>query len=71
MTRLEVPALAKAEKVLLGTVAVTAAGVGALGLASSFEAVSAASARWGFATPWMLPVGIDIAIRSSLPPICC
>ncbi|MFI2350364.1 DUF2637 domain-containing protein [Streptomyces sp. NPDC019443] len=62
MKRPEVPALAKAEKILLGTVAVTAAGVGALGLASSFEAVSAAGARWGFATPWMLPVGIDIAI---------
>ena len=29
---------------------------------SSFEAVSAAAARWGFATPWMLPVGIDVAI---------
>ncbi|MFF4230080.1 DUF2637 domain-containing protein [Streptomyces sp. NPDC001820] len=62
MTRHEVPALAKPEKVLLGTVAVTAAAVGVLGLASSFEAVSAAGARWGFATPWMLPVGIDIAI---------
>lgn len=62
MTRSEVPALAKPEKVLLGTVAATAAGVGVLGLASSFEAVSAAGARWGFATPWMLPVGIDIAI---------
>ncbi|MER7660688.1 DUF2637 domain-containing protein [Streptomyces sp. NPDC096193] len=62
MRRFEVPVLAKPEKVLLGTVAVTAAGVGVLGLASSFEAVSAAGARWGFATPWMLPVGIDVAI---------
>ncbi|MEU4093001.1 DUF2637 domain-containing protein [Streptomyces sp. NPDC026673] len=57
-----VPPLTKPENVLLGTVAFLAAGVGALGLASSFEAVSAAGARWGFASPWMLPVGIDIAI---------
>ena len=62
MTHFEVPTLAKQEKALLGTVAVMAAGVGVLGLASSFEAVSAAGARWGFATPWMLPVGIDVAI---------
>ncbi|WP_079148732.1 DUF2637 domain-containing protein [Streptomyces agglomeratus] len=57
-----VPALAKAERVLLGAVAVTAAGVGVLGLASSFDAVSAAAARWDFGTPWMLPIGIDVAI---------
>jgi hypothetical protein len=57
-----VPPLSKPEQFLLGTVAVLAAGVGGLGLASSFEAVSAAGARWGFASPWMLPVGIDAAI---------
>ncbi|MCX5130860.1 DUF2637 domain-containing protein [Streptomyces sp. NBC_00340] len=57
-----VPQLSRPELWLLGTVAVTAAGVGGLGLASSFEAVSAAGARWGFASPWMLPVGIDVAI---------
>ncbi|MFF4228004.1 DUF2637 domain-containing protein [Streptomyces sp. NPDC001820] len=60
--RPEVPPLAKPELWLLGTVAVLAAGVGGLGLASSFEAVSTAGARWGFAYPWMLPVGIDVAI---------
>ncbi|OLZ63958.1 hypothetical protein AV521_37565 [Streptomyces sp. IMTB 2501] len=57
-----VPPLSKPELWLLGAVAVFAAGVGGLGLASSFEAVSAAGARWGFASPWMLPVGIDVAI---------
>ena len=58
----QVPPLSKPELWLLGAVAVLAAGVGGLGLASSFEAVSTAGARWGFASPWMLPVGIDTAI---------
>ncbi|MGR8009241.1 DUF2637 domain-containing protein [Streptomyces hypolithicus] len=57
-----VPPLSRPETWLLGVVAVLAAGVGGLGLASSFEAVSHAAARWGFTSPWMLPVGIDIAI---------
>ncbi|WP_455362592.1 DUF2637 domain-containing protein [Streptomyces sp. SYSU K21746] len=61
-TQRAAPPLTKPETWLLGAVAVLAAGVGGLGLASSFEAVSAAAARWGFASPWMLPVGIDIAI---------
>ncbi|MFC8271646.1 DUF2637 domain-containing protein [Streptomyces sp. NPDC057271] len=47
---------------LAGAGALAAAGVGALGLISSFDAVSAAAARWGFGEPWMLPVGIDVAI---------
>ncbi|MFE0201852.1 DUF2637 domain-containing protein [Streptomyces sp. NPDC058985] len=47
---------------LAGFGALAAAGVGALGLISSFDAVSAAAARWGFGEPWMLPVGIDVAI---------
>ncbi|MFJ8010229.1 DUF2637 domain-containing protein [Streptomyces fagopyri] len=61
-TRPQVPPLSRPEKWLLGAVAVLAAGVGGLGLASSFEAVSEAGSRWGFASPWMLPVGIDTAI---------
>ncbi|MCX4587053.1 DUF2637 domain-containing protein [Streptomyces sp. NBC_01481] len=61
-TRPAVPPLTQPELWLLGAVAVLAAGVGGLGLASSFEAVSTAGARWGFASPWMLPVGIDVAI---------
>ncbi|WP_407565868.1 DUF2637 domain-containing protein [Streptomyces sp. 184] len=57
-----VPPLTRPETGLAGVAALAAAGVGVLGLASSFEAVSAAAERWGFGTPWMLPVGIDIAI---------
>lgn len=57
-----VPPLTKPELGLAGVGALAAAGVGALGLISSFDAVSAAAARWGFGEPWMLPVGIDVAI---------
>lgn len=57
-----VPPLTRPEMGLAGVGALAAAGVGALGLISSFDAVSAAAARWGFAEPWMLPVGIDTAI---------
>ncbi|MEU6877956.1 DUF2637 domain-containing protein [Streptomyces sp. NPDC046712] len=57
-----VPPLTRPEMGLAGTGALAAAGVGALGLISSFDAVSAAAARWGFGEPWMLPVGIDVAI---------
>ncbi|PWI43297.1 DUF2637 domain-containing protein [Streptomyces sp. ICBB 8177] len=57
-----VPPLTRPELGLAGVGALAAAGVGALGLLSSFDAVSAAGARWGFAAPWMLPVGVDVAI---------
>ncbi|MEU2539279.1 DUF2637 domain-containing protein [Streptomyces iakyrus] len=57
-----VPPLTRPEMGLAGVGALAAAGVGALGLISSFDAVSAAAARWGFGEPWMLPVGIDLAI---------
>ncbi|MGW2170063.1 DUF2637 domain-containing protein [Streptomyces sp. NPDC001705] len=57
-----VPPLTRPEMGLAGFGALAAAGVGALGLISSFDAVSAAAARWGFGEPWMLPVGIDVAI---------
>ncbi|MYT20016.1 DUF2637 domain-containing protein [Streptomyces sp. SID7760] len=57
-----VPPLTRPEIGLAGTGALAAAGVGALGLISSFDAVSAAAGRWGFGEPWMLPVGIDTAI---------
>ncbi|WP_030382324.1 MULTISPECIES: DUF2637 domain-containing protein [unclassified Streptomyces] len=60
--RAAVPPLTRPEMGLAGLGALAAAGVGALGLVSSFDAVSAAAARWGFAEPWMLPVGIDVAI---------
>ncbi|MFD7697516.1 DUF2637 domain-containing protein [Streptomyces sp. NPDC059805] len=57
-----VPPLTKPEMGLAGLGALAAAGVGALGLIASFDAVSSAAARWGFGAPWMLPVGIDVAI---------
>ncbi|MGW2467745.1 DUF2637 domain-containing protein [Streptomyces bauhiniae] len=57
-----VPPLTRPEMGLAGTGALAAAGVGALGLISSFDAVSQAAARWGFTDAWMLPVGIDTAI---------
>ncbi len=57
-----VPPLTKPEMGLAGVGAAAAAGVGALGLISSFDAISAAAVRWGFGEPWMLPVGIDVAI---------
>ncbi|MCX5170496.1 DUF2637 domain-containing protein [Streptomyces antibioticus] len=57
-----VPPLTRPELGLAGLGALAAAGVGALGLVSSFDAVSAAAVRWGFGEPWMLPVGIDTAI---------
>ncbi|WP_411092956.1 DUF2637 domain-containing protein [Streptomyces sp. 049-1] len=60
--RAAVPPLTRPEMGLAGVGALAAAGVGALGLISSFDAVSAAAARWGFGEPWMLPVGIDVAI---------
>ncbi|WP_234320313.1 DUF2637 domain-containing protein [Streptomyces sp. SBT349] len=56
------PSLGRAERWLFGAGIVGGVGVGGLGLASSFEALSAAARRWGFAHPWMLPVGIDVAI---------
>ncbi|MFD5426906.1 DUF2637 domain-containing protein [Streptomyces sp. NPDC127084] len=62
MERLAVPPLTKPEMGLAGVGALAAAGVGALGLVASFDAVSGAAARWGFGEPWMLPVGIDVAI---------
>ncbi|MFF8478755.1 DUF2637 domain-containing protein [Streptomyces sp. NPDC015414] len=57
-----VPPLTKPEVGLAGLGALAAAGVGALGLIASLDAVSSAAARWGFGEPWMLPVGIDVAI---------
>ncbi|WP_338677561.1 DUF2637 domain-containing protein [Streptomyces sp. SCSIO 30461] len=56
------PPLTRGERLLLGAVAPAGAGVGGLGLASSFDSVSQTAERWGFTHPWMLPIGIDFAI---------
>jgi Protein of unknown function (DUF2637) len=57
-----VPPLSRGERVLLAAAGVLGVGVGGVGLAMSFDTVSAAGARWGFATPQMLPLAIDLAI---------
>ncbi|MER5504155.1 DUF2637 domain-containing protein [Streptomyces sp. NPDC002766] len=57
-----VPPLTHPEMGLAGVGAFAAAAVGALGLYSSFDAVSLAAARWGFSNPHILPIAIDIAI---------
>ncbi|MFG3145312.1 DUF2637 domain-containing protein [Streptomyces sp. NPDC048243] len=59
---LAVPPLTRPELGLAGVGAAAAAGVGSLGFLASFDAVSSAALRWGFTDPWMLPVGIDVAI---------
>ncbi|MYS22064.1 Protein of unknown function [Streptomyces sp. DvalAA-14] len=56
------PPLSGGERLLLATAGVLGVGVGGVGLALSFDTVSAAGARWGFATPQMLPLAIDLAI---------
>ncbi|MFJ2180828.1 DUF2637 domain-containing protein [Streptomyces anulatus] len=60
--RSAVPPLTRPEMGLAGFGALAAAGVGALGLISSFDAVSDAAAGWGFSEAWMVPVGMDVAI---------
>ncbi|MEV5959622.1 DUF2637 domain-containing protein [Streptomyces sp. NPDC051987] len=60
--RPQVPPLTRPEMGLAGVGALAAAAVGALGLYSSFDAVSLAAARWGFSNPHTLPVAIDVAI---------
>lgn len=56
------PPLGAAEKTLLGVVVPAGGDVGGLGLAASFDSVSSAAGEWGFSEPWMLPIGIDLAI---------
>jgi hypothetical protein len=62
MVRPELPPLSGVDRVLLVAATVLGVGVGGVGLAMSFDTVSAAAARWGFATPGMLPLAIDLAI---------
>ncbi|MFF7980202.1 DUF2637 domain-containing protein [Streptomyces sp. NPDC007901] len=60
--RPKVPPLTRPEMGLAGLGALAAAAVGALGLYSSFDAVSLAAARWSFSNPHTLPIAIDVAI---------
>ncbi|MEU8688497.1 DUF2637 domain-containing protein [Streptomyces sp. NPDC048665] len=57
-----VPPLSFPEVWLAAVGALAAAAVGALGLYSSFDAVSLAAAWWGFSNPHTLPIAIDVAI---------
>lgn len=54
--------IGREEKAAIALVVLAAVFVGALGLASSFQSVSQAAARWGFVSPWMLPIAVDVAI---------
>jgi hypothetical protein len=56
------PPLTRPERFLLGFAVLFGVGVGGVGLALSFNTVSAAGAAWGFSTPQMLPLAIDLAI---------
>ncbi|MEV7512096.1 DUF2637 domain-containing protein [Streptomyces sp. NPDC091201] len=56
------PALTRGERVLVALAGLGAIGVSGLGLAASYKALSAVGAEWGFDYPWMVPVGIDVAI---------
>ncbi|MFJ4985097.1 DUF2637 domain-containing protein [Streptomyces sp. NPDC088732] len=56
------PPLSGPERLLVAAAGLLGVGVGGIGLAMSFDTVSAAGARWGFATPQMLPLAIDLAI---------
>ncbi|WP_327290763.1 DUF2637 domain-containing protein [Streptomyces sp. NBC_01198] len=60
--RTDLPPLSRVDRVLLVAATVLGVGVGGVGLAMSFDTVSAAAARWGFTTPGMLPLAIDLAI---------
>lgn len=60
--RPKVPALTRGEKVLVAVAGLAASFVSGLGLAASYGALSKAGASWGFDHPWMVPVGIDVAV---------
>ncbi|MEV5605735.1 DUF2637 domain-containing protein [Streptomyces sp. NPDC052299] len=57
-----VPALSGQELVLVVGIILAAATVSTLGLLSSYTALETKAATWGWDWPWLLPVGIDVAI---------
>ncbi|GAA2264633.1 hypothetical protein GCM10010232_65960 [Streptomyces amakusaensis] len=57
-----VPLLTRHEMAGVLAVVLAAAAVSALGLLSSYATLEKAAMRWGWEWPWLLPVGIDIAI---------
>jgi len=58
----EVPKLTPGETWLLYLTITLLLAVGTLGLVASFQSVTAAAALWGFETPQLLPISIDLAI---------
>ncbi|MFI5905243.1 DUF2637 domain-containing protein [Streptomyces cyaneofuscatus] len=59
-----VPPLSGQELVLVVGIVLAAAVVSTLGLLSSYTALETKAATWGWDWPWLLPVGIDVAIPS-------
>ncbi|MCL6293208.1 DUF2637 domain-containing protein [Streptomyces sp. 43Y-GA-1] len=57
-----VPPLSGQELVLVVGIVLAAAVVSTLGLLSSYTALETRAATWGWDWPWLLPVGIDVAI---------
>ncbi|MGW3984126.1 DUF2637 domain-containing protein [Streptomyces mirabilis] len=57
-----VPPLSGQELVLVVAIVLAAATVSTLGLLSSYTALETKAATWGWDWPWLLPVGIDVAI---------
>lgn len=57
-----VPPLSGQELVLVVGIVLAAAVVSTLGLLSSYTALETKAAEWGWEWPWLLPVGIDVAI---------
>jgi hypothetical protein len=58
----QAPDLARGEKWLAYLTVTLLLAVGTLGLLASFQSVSATATRWGFETPQLLPISIDLAI---------
>ncbi|MEU8920320.1 DUF2637 domain-containing protein [Kitasatospora sp. NPDC048545] len=56
------PALTNGEQCLLYLTVALLLAVGTIGLIASFQSVTAAATRWGFQTPELLPIAIDLAI---------
>ncbi|MEU0119076.1 DUF2637 domain-containing protein [Streptomyces bobili] len=57
-----VPPLSGQELVLVVAIVLAATVVSTLGLLSSYTALETKAATWGWDWPWLLPVGIDVAI---------
>ncbi|MEU3361205.1 DUF2637 domain-containing protein [Streptomyces albidoflavus] len=57
-----VPVLSGQELVMVAAIVLAAATVSTLGLLSSYTALETKALEWGWHWPWLLPIGIDVAI---------